>query len=98
MRYNALQFKETWKQTFPIKILNPSLHNFILNKTHTEHYTSQNLVSLLKKKKKKKRNTEKSRLNSTGGLQKVPEEYGLICHIKCNFTLSFNYYSQKETN
>lgn len=66
-----------------LKILNPSLHNFILSKTHTEHDTSQNLLSLLSKKEKKYRKV--SYLNSTGGLQKVQEEYGLICHIKCNF-------------
>ena len=38
-----------------LKILNPSLHNFILDKTHIEHYTSKNLVSLLLKKEKEKK-------------------------------------------
>ena len=71
-----------------LKILNPSLHNFILDKTHTKHYTSPNLVSLLKKKEKEKKYRKVSHLNLTGGLQKVQEEYGLICHIKRNLSLS----------
>ena len=57
------------------------IHNFILDKKHTEHYASKNLISLLFFF-----NPEKSHIQmQQRGLPKVQEQYGLICHIKCNF-------------